>query len=675
MDLSAELARTTPDEVTEHSTPFKRTVAVLAAAVVLLGALVAFLREDATANEDRLAAEAQSLALDIVADNLAAYASWDGAQKRETEHSLLEARAFEALRRGEHDRAQGLARAAHELAAGTEYLSAPEYVADPHRPARFIADSFSESYRSFHARWAAAEMSTSWGARADALGATLALLAAVLFLFGLSLITKIGRTLFVGVALVLTLVGAVITIAVVRREVSTIPDRAIDALAKGDRLRQAGDYAGAISSYSEAIDLQRDLPVAYHLRAIARWQRAGSAHPLEPYFEYVEGEELRNALADARAAVANGATDPVSLNTLAALLIHDQAYEEAADLLVRILEVNDALAIVWSNLGAVRVAQGDEAGAAEAYARAVELGPQNTTWYSRLSLDATARSVLDEIATQRPASAKLATAMSILFTDAVVPAIVGSPLPASAGSGETDGLTAHQNGAWLTATLTNSFNEGAPASFIWYRRQRNGSFWVQPTTMISVQQLAGSGTDTSSVAMGLCPIPGTYRVDVIVGSSLVASTQHEVVSNAGSFTYQENILAGAAACRPDRWIDQSDESGLMMGAEERGATLRVFAEHVSDTDVEVGGDRIAARLAEVLEPTWRVEPGVRDVAVSGVSGQQETRVSPEGDVEYAFVGRDGALLRIVHARVPRSALPLLNEVLASVAFIGVDQQS
>jgi tetratricopeptide (TPR) repeat protein len=97
------------------------------------------------------------------------------------------------------------------------------------------------------------------------------ILAVSLFLFGLST-TIVGRArwIFVAAGLLITLIAVIWAVAVFLTPVPELPDKAIDAYARGVGLAYQGDSQNAVAAFDEALALAPDYANALFERAAAK---------------------------------------------------------------------------------------------------------------------------------------------------------------------------------------------------------------------------------------------------------------------------------------------------------------------------------------------------------------------------------------------------------------------
>jgi hypothetical protein len=297
---------------------------------------------------------------------------------------------------------------------------------------------------------------------------------------------------------------------------------------------------------------------------------------------------------------------------------------------------------------------------------------------SRWHLYATARSVLEEVAMRRPEQHALATEMSTLIT---LGQLAQEPAPEAPVALPTGGVgpgqvLIQQRGVWLTVTVPNSFQRGTSVAYVWYRRDVGQSLWVQPATMARFTQLSGAGVDHDSQAMGTCPVPGDYRVDIVAGGALLASAELTVAPPTGSrYVLEEDLSAGATVCRPADWQRvEADDRELVVTKSEISASVRVSAARLDDPEIE-SADQAAqdARLDGILgaqfDPSLSSTGPPQAFVVANLAGRLEVRTAVDGRVAIAFAALDRELVRVVVAEGTQDSMQALGTVFDTASFL------
>jgi tetratricopeptide (TPR) repeat protein len=657
-------------EIDEHSPMWKRLVAVLAATVALLGALGAFLHERAEKAEELAAVQAQAAASKGLSLSVSRTTEWKANLQIVTEYNLLHVRAFGARASGNDELETSLMQIADDVYSRTPLLSNDTYRLDPNPSNRYLADRWYDVNRAIDEQRAKSETAEAWHASAEQYAAVLAVFAAALFLFGLAQIARLGRFVFVGFGVVAMVAAVVLMVRAATQNVPTTSARALDALATAQTLQLAGDYEGAITSFTAAIDARADYADAYQQRALARWQEAGDANPVEPYIEYITGPPLQLALDDTISAIRYGATDKTALNQFAALLIHAERYKDAERQLRRVLTADEELAVAWTNLGATRAALGDASGARAAYSRAIELSRSEPSPYQRKSLFAAARAVLDEVGTQQSTQFPLTSRLSAELTEAQRDIEVGpSGSPSASSSADEVGLTdVGSIGSNVTATVTTTASHDVPFAIVGYFRTKSSRPWHQPTTMVQFGTLApASPGAVVKMPMGTCPVAGDYRLDLIVDGRVAKSQEVTVEEPAsGHMAAEQDLIAEAFLCRPQHWTRATDDTTLSI-SDESGTTIEIGAVPVGPIPAD-GSDPLDAVIRSISDPAFVPDPSTVQL-LGGRTGRWVRLVATDGRYQFVFASEDGLIVRYLVATATEAHFAQITEVLGTVLFL------
>jgi len=126
-----------------------------------------------------------------------------------------------------------------------------------------------------------------------------------------------------------------------------------------EALRKAGKPQDSLAALKQAMKLSPDDPRPYVVAA-------------EQLIALGEVDTAISLVAPALARVPN---DPALLNTLATLYTYMQRFDDALRLLSKAVEISASDPLSWLNLGVVREAKGDRAGAISAYRRSLAIQP------------------------------------------------------------------------------------------------------------------------------------------------------------------------------------------------------------------------------------------------------------------------------------------------------------
>lgn len=146
--------------------------------------------------------------------------------------------------------------------------------------------------------------------------------------------------------------------------------RAQEALREARDRHRAGDFAGAIAAYDEALAADGALAEAWHLKALALHQSGRLAEASE---------------SAARAIALAGEQPPLLM--LAGTILHDRGELEAAErMLSRLAAVQPAWAPAHVALGQVRMDRGNAEGALEAFRAATQAQPGNARAWNNVGV-------------------------------------------------------------------------------------------------------------------------------------------------------------------------------------------------------------------------------------------------------------------------------------------------
>jgi tetratricopeptide (TPR) repeat protein len=277
---------------------FKQLVSVVIALVTVLTAIIGLLQNDAGSRNDRANRIAQDYGLQALGQRISgiiqagydrgdAYRNWN---ELDTLALAAENIEDEAAAR----RYQAVAERITQLSP----LLTPTYL-DPTSGepniAKYEADTYLVTVTALAERAAAwFVVEQSWGEKANTYVVHLTILAVSLFLFGLAT-TMSGRVrwIFVGSGLLITLIAVGWAIGVFLTPVPELPEKAIDAYARGVGLAHQNDFGSAVVAFDEALSLAPQYANAFFER--------GSTH-------YNLGE-YQAAVADFEAARMSGRDD------------------------------------------------------------------------------------------------------------------------------------------------------------------------------------------------------------------------------------------------------------------------------------------------------------------------------------------------------------------------------
>lgn len=303
----------------DQTSRFKKSVAMLLAALAILGGMIAVLETYASTSESQAAREATRAAV----SGLAAQVEANALQQVTTELA-----ATPELR----ERAQ-TETAALQLEATAQDLR----------------------------RSALTQTRIGWNSRASQFGTVVTVLAIAVFLTGFALVVQTRIRIPVVVpGIVLGLVCAGWAVQIHLRGVPDTAERAIDATASGLTAMERGDYAAARASFDEAIRIDADYPAAHEGRGVSTFLDAN------PDF-FAVGSVLDNsesvrasARADLDRALEIGPDHNVYAQTLIGILdLYGPDPAAATEALDQALRLDPSAPELWFAHAAARTAAGD----------------------------------------------------------------------------------------------------------------------------------------------------------------------------------------------------------------------------------------------------------------------------------------------------------------------------
>lgn len=628
------------DDIDEQASPFKRLIAVLVVTITLLASILAYLHAVESNKEERAAREAQRFAVSGLGAQVDASADFQRAYAVYTQSELLDSQQVIAAGRerqsGGSPRGELYALDAQRAAAvkaalvGTSPLLEGEFSEenDPNFPFAFDAEVTVGPDEARLRQEAQAELADDHGSKADTFVAILTVLAVSLFLLGLSLTVE-GRSrrllVIPGVGIAVICLGwAVITAA---REVPRTPERAIRAVAEGNRLVTRGDPEAAVEEFSRAIELRPDYATAFGLRADAHFL-AGSDQLLSGFISITDPENLARAIEDSEKAVELGAGDDVGVvGGLGFYHFLEGDLGAAERLTDQALDLNDRLPALWFNAGVIEVAQGDDDTADEYYEVGLDLiraEPDPNVQSQVLSGARVDLGIARDLAEDID---DLAAEMEAKLTAAQLELVLPDLEPAQGAS--VDDVAVAQDGIFLNLTGTvDGIEEGDPLAAIWYFRPDGDQPFSQPAAMnrfFPFEAIDGADGLSHFVVNGLCVTPGEYRVELFSGDELLATGGTEVT--AGSLGEQVNDsspLLSFEVCRPTDWtaLESVEEGTFFVGDEEGTAGMTVGV-------VSVGAEVLAEGTDALVEQT--------------ITGAASGFGTVDGPAEQQFVGNLDAL--------------------------------
>jgi tetratricopeptide (TPR) repeat protein len=649
-------------ELDRLDTPFKKRVAITAALLVLFGGLLAFGASIASEREQELSADAQSATITASAGYGAAYSKITTLTGGDTQVRSLDQRAelarVEATLTGSDAYTQEAA--AYDVSAqALADLAVPDqdesHFADVNRE---TTDRLLEPREDALRADAKRETAADWGAKSDRYVLGITLLGVALALLGLSLtLSSKTRRLVVVPAVLIALFAAVISGLAASQHPTTTPDKAVRAMAEGDRLMSLGRYDDAVKAYSEAIRLRDDYAQAYRARGTA-YDLAGSPETSGYVFTTVDKEARAKSIADFdKALELSPVPDYLTLVNQGANVFHVKKYAESEQLTERALATNDRLPLPWSNLAMAQAAQGKEDEARASFKEMIKRVVERPDPAERFELFAAVRSALEILVRLEPSRADLAQRFEGMMVAAQAEQLRPGAVP--------DGTDATISNLKLSVTgfqLEASYDRAGLApdsriSWVGYFRPSDDQPWQQPAYLLLVDRLvdATPGSYTTSMIDTSCPGPGEYRLDAWLDDRLLASTETTVAAQADRYVVSYDPASRVTACRPKDWTLDDSVPGLARLTAPAGDKTQLTVRAVP-LPAELLGQpprRVALRALDT-EPACSQfgAPAAKLISsigqVQGIARQFSPREDGSDVLCWAGLGQDG-LLRVVVA--------------------------
>ncbi len=668
-------------EIEVLDTPFKKVLACSAAFLVLFGSLLALAASRASENERRLSAEAQQASITALAGYGAAFAEISELAGSDAEARSLRQRAESARA------ASSLTGLAAYTAAANEWDKSSQALTD-----LAIKDTDAIHYddvsrdaveRLYQPRVtslradAQRETATAWGAKADRYILGITLLAVALSLLGLSLtLARRIRILVLVPAVVITLFAAGVSVAAAVQRPTVTPDGALRALAEGDKQMSLRKYDKAIASYSEAIRLRDDYPLAYRARATAA--DVADSPELNTYtFTLADEESRKQSIADLdRALDLNPVPDYMSLVNQGANLFHVRRYAESEELTRRALASNDRLPLPWANLALVQAAQGREAEARESYAEMIRRAGSRPDPVEQAELYASSHTTLEILASMEPHRAELVRELQGLLVAAQAEQVSPGANPAGADA-KISALKLVVNG-WALAMTYQSTHLPARSRVSWigYFRAGPNDPWQQRQHLVAIDRLTVDNPSQRYFLDVACLGRGEYRLDVWLDDRLLATTTAPRSSTAATYVGSYESAGRISACRPRGWKLDDDVLGQV-----RLSDPRPDRETVTVRTAPLPSELLGQPMPDVIATALDTEPscagfgtatGQTPYFVGGVQGafrQYPLQSDGRNAWCWAGVGTDNSL-RTVVARygVAADSAPIVNDLVGQLYF-------
>jgi tetratricopeptide (TPR) repeat protein len=655
----------------EMASPFTRRIAVAIAIATLLAAVVGFLQNEASTQNNAASQRAQGYAIEasqalVLAQERARVTvdAWSTSLEQRVRSANITQQLLYAPE-GEKARLEATQAYWIKLADRTETLSGVDRAAqdgpvlDPTFPSRLLANRTRDAVRLEALQDAANELGQAWSGQSTTYTAVLAILAVALYLLGFSLTIGVrqAKRLFAVVGVALVLVAGGWTASQVATSPKPAPDEAADAYADGMvELQTAFDQQGwraAAEHLTRAIDLRPTFARAYLGRATAEF--ALGSPQQNGFLSIVADDALATSSDDLARAYDLGLDDTALIADLGfqrflqGIRGDGARLQEGIDFSRRAITRNDADPVLHFNLAVALLAAGrpDEARSAyqDAIARVIYSdlagGIRRDDTWTEMSYVAGALTDLEILTGERPDLAPVATELR----DTIVASVAAGAAvtPGSTGTGARVNRLAADVFPSLVqwrGDVTGLDDAADTLSVIWSRKDPDGTDWavmpevssldVTPTenttpedgTHFALARYIGSTTPAR------CLGDGTYRVELFVDGRPAGSA--EVRASSGSFEAFAARDVGAAFCRPADWKpDPQNELGVTAGFVGPGGDRGVAVLHLeAPVSLLQGGDVLGSLM---------------DATVSGLKdtvGTVPTYDETEGTTNGYFMGLD-----------------------------------
>jgi tetratricopeptide (TPR) repeat protein len=501
----------TPDE---SAAPLKPKIALALAALVVLGAGLAILQVEASANESNTARETTRVAVRAMRANVVA-ATAAGLQP------VLQAeRGFLAFRPPLTANEPTLASAAG-VPANQGATAGSLRVAQLQVPGLGLGELVprlqTQAERLTLKQRALATTRITWNDRSTQYTTVIAVLAVAIFLVGFALVVEgpIRRSAYllgVGVGLF----AAAWAVWVYHLPIPSTPDRGVEATARGTVLTENGSYRAAIASYGAALSADPGYAPAYAGRARARLLAANPDYPVTRAVVATGGAATAAAVADAQRALAGDSRDMLTRALLGLLDFYRGDYEGAETQVDAAISINPKVPDLWLLKSAAELGRGDDAAATASLTHGLTLLRGSAPSQRTRLLASTYLSYLAHVEHDVPARAEAARRLGDRTVAIETAFTLGRTLPKhppAHGHVAIQRLRFADGRLRLTLRWTN-VPAGTALSALGYERPRPGSAWTQPPALALFADLAGSGRRDIAVPLQRVCKPTRVRVDV-----------------------------------------------------------------------------------------------------------------------------------------------------------------
>ncbi len=632
----------TPDiDDVDHDAPtFKRWLALTVVLVTLFGASVAYLQSSASNKEDNAAREAARASIDGLGRQVESSTEYRYNYRAFVESKLVEQRAqidrslqraapagdpIATLYAASATRWEAIQKSTADL---SPLIDDPRFGAAADPTLAKLADELDippTNARLTHSVQAAE--SNDYGSKADQYVAVLTLLAAALFLFGLSLtINGRGRFVLAGAGALLTVLSVGATMYVFVRPVHHVSVAAVDLAAHGSALTRQGQYDEGIDKLNQAIDDSPRFSDAYGLRAQAEFLR-GSPQASLGFVSIVEPDALEASTEDLQKAYDLGDTNDISVvGDLGFQYFLQGDNAKASSLTHEALDLNDEQPELWFNLGLIDLARGRDESAANAYTNgltrtdAVDAGSrQDLISAAFVDLGLLTDRLPDRADAAQVQKGRLAQYIARKDPDH------GQDVPDSAPGATVTDFSADHDGVFVNDTYsTSSVDAGTPIENVWYYRTSSDQPFQQTVQLRQLVVADDPSSVFTTVSNGQCLPAGDYRLEVYAGSTLLGTDSLTVdASTLGDFVNEDERAQGFSLCRPTDWTSSFDDATASVFIVADDGTASVGIQVVPSSVEFRSGDPdaiVSGALQELFTSSGGTsEQGVQDDVLNGAT--------------------------------------------------------
>lgn len=565
-----------PDEL-EVIDLYDRIVTILMALITLWAAVIGVFESRAGINGDMAAQLAQTYAVSAfgeliradqrVSHSLDVYSSWYEAGEQIVQ---FQSAADSARLSGDESSAQVLEASIKRWDASREQLAelTPLLSAGYNRDyVRYFEESHRDSYLEYERQQAALRESDGWGEKGDAYVTVFTILAAVLFLLGISLTVENWlRYVFLGCGLLMLLISGIWVMGVYLKPVHITPEEAMEQFVEGlilsniafaapeDAAERINDQA--LEAFNAALELDPLYADAYQWHGFTM---------LEKRLKGADPETNAQAAASMEYAIELGNDNSVVYTNLGWAYTLSGEYEKAITALEYALELEPTECLAYLNLGVARLGAEQTDQASATYVAAVDcMLDENPD--ERANLFASGELDLVDLAYVEADNPDVAQALLSFKETAVSLALLGEAQPEETTAKVTEIAFAGAiaaDGGFLD--VGDSFAPGAPAVYTIMRFEEmppNAPWMVRWYHQDEIyDQYSSTWPDTAGggqswVRITGAPMPaGEYQAEIYVSGKLIASENFDVqegeIAEMTSFTSSYFRLS---INHPQEWV-------------------------------------------------------------------------------------------------------------------------